>query len=173
MGSELDDWGLSAEQLDLLEKDAIRQISARSSNQNINSSPLPNRTASYPNSPSKPTSIQSRIDRVSIRYIFFFIVSFYFFRNLMPFFFLSQGFFSVFHPPQISDEYGWFGISFFFFEGSSIFFPIISALLLSNSTTINSNGWPKNCNFVRSGGTFYVLARIMRMQNYNLTLHPE
>ncbi|KAF3326092.1 SWI/SNF-related matrix-associated actin-dependent regulator [Carex littledalei] len=64
MESELDDWGLSAEQLDLLERDAIRQISARSSNQNINSSPLPNRTASYPNSPCKPTSIQSRIDRV-------------------------------------------------------------------------------------------------------------
>ncbi|KAJ1697714.1 hypothetical protein LUZ63_006226 [Rhynchospora breviuscula] len=64
MGEELDDWGLSAEQLDLLEKDAIRQISARnSSSHNANSSPLPNRTASYPNSPSNPTSLQSRIDR--------------------------------------------------------------------------------------------------------------
>lgn len=66
MASELDDWDLSDEQLDLLEKDAMRQISARSSNnQNINSSPLPNRTTSYPNSPSKPTSLHSRIDRVS------------------------------------------------------------------------------------------------------------
>ncbi|KAJ4791765.1 chromatin remodeling factor18 [Rhynchospora pubera] len=64
MGEELDDWGLSAEQLDLLEKDAIRQISARnSSSHNAKSSPLPNRTASYPNSPSNPTSLQSRIDR--------------------------------------------------------------------------------------------------------------
>ncbi|XP_072979567.1 uncharacterized protein [Typha angustifolia] len=69
---ELDDWGLSAQELDFLEQDAIRKISERkSSSASASSSPLPSRAADSNTPPLKnlerspcKTSLESRYNKV-------------------------------------------------------------------------------------------------------------